>query len=255
METDTQFDDESLKRIEKILLDHPVAQRYFQGLLYDLRGKRLTTLEFEQANGEVVKLDELGVGRLFMIPDGSTVWARHVWEGPGRPAALAVQSNGVFVAQDEENIVIAFKEETCSSIWIDALEVRRLMLAQSAPARLATVAFGLMAIAAYRRGFNHVSLFAAGAGPSQPRHVDAFVGYDVWPKLGFDAAVDPVDMNRFPQLNLAACRSVQDIITVDPHWWTAHGSGRVMQFDLCARSRSWSILLNYLYNALTEDPP
>jgi hypothetical protein len=40
MEIDTKFDNDSLKRIERILLDHPVARRYFQGVPYDLRGSR-----------------------------------------------------------------------------------------------------------------------------------------------------------------------------------------------------------------------
>lgn len=140
-------------------------------------------------------------------------------------------------------------------MWVNALYIRRFMLAPEAPERLATVSFGLMAIAAYRLGFGRIRLFAAGAGPLNPYDPDHFIGYDVWPKFGFDAPVSPVELNRFPMRELINAGTVQNVIAGAPRWWTAHGTGRTMDFDLTAGSRSWSILLNYLYEALLEDSP
>jgi hypothetical protein len=124
------------------------------------------------------------------------------------------------------------------------------MLAGDTPERLATVAFGLMAISAYRLGFNHISLFAAGNGPIDPDDPDGFVGFAVWPKFGFDAPLDPAELNMAPSEAVRACRTVQEVIAVAPEWWDVHGRGREMHFDLSADSRSWTILLNYLYQSL-----
>lgn len=53
-----------------------------------------------------------------------------------------------------------------------------------------------------------------------------------------------------PSEALRACRTVQEVIAVDPDWWNVHGRGRNMRFDLSADSRSWAILLHYLYQSL-----
>ncbi|MYM28320.1 hypothetical protein GTP58_08285 [Duganella sp. CY15W] len=124
------------------------------------------------------------------------------------------------------------------------------MLTGDAPERLASVAFGLMAILAYRLGFNHISLFAAGNGPIDPDNPDGFVGFAVWPKFGFDAPLALAELTMAPSEALRACRTVQEVIAVDPEWWNVHGWGRDMRFDLSADSRSWAILLNYLHQSL-----
>lgn len=64
-------------------------------------------------------------------------------------------------------------------MWIDALYLRNVMLASHAPRRLITVAFGLMAIAAYRLGFRHISLFGAGRGPLPKYEEAGLIGYAV----------------------------------------------------------------------------
>lgn len=252
MRPDQQFDDDNLLQAEQILLGHEIAQAYFQGELYDRNDNRLLGIILERKDSDMLELDEMTVGRLFMIPDGSVVWALGVGENGDAPAGLDVQSSSLFLAEGEQNSVIAFRDEDGPALRAEALHIRRLVLADDAPVRLGTVAFGLMAVTAYRLGFERISLFAAGRGPLKPEAADAFVGYDVWPKFGFDAPVSPVELNRFPLTDLKTAQTVQDIIATAPRWWTRHGSGRIMQFDLRARSRSWSLLLNYLYTALVE---
>ncbi|NGZ88124.1 hypothetical protein [Duganella aceris] len=252
MTPDPQFDNDNLARAENILLDDEIARQYFQGELYDRNGNRLTNMTLKRQNGTALNLDEKTIGRLFMIPDGSAVWALQVGENGDAPAGLAVQSNNPFIARDEQNSVIAFHEEIGPAMWIEALHVRRLMLEKKAPKHFGTIAFGLMAIAAYRLRFEYISLFAAGHGPLRSKNSDALVGFHVWPKFGFDAQITPVEFNRFPTKKLAGARTVQDTIAADPLWWPMHGSGRAMRFDLKAKSRSWSILLNYIYKALVE---
>jgi len=255
MDPDQQFDAQNLARAEAILLAHEVAREYFQGELYDRQNNRLQGMTIERQAGDQLDLDETTVGRLFMIPDGSMVWALKVGENADARAGLDVQSTNPFLAEDETNSVIAFRDEAGPAMWLDALYIRRLMLAHNAPERMATVSFGLMAITAYRLGFQRISLFAAGRGPLEPNDPDTYIGYDVWPKFGFDAPVIPAELNRFPMPQLDSACTVQDVIAAAPEWWSMHGTGRRMQFDLTAGSRSWSVLLNYLYEALQEQQP
>jgi hypothetical protein len=244
------FDRDNLGHAEALLTGQEIAREYFQGELYQRDGTRLGGITIEQPDGTTIDLDEAETGRLFMIPDGSIVWALAVGEDGAAPAGLDVMSNNPFMAEDENTSVIAYTDEEGASLRIDALYIRRLILAGDAPARLATVSFGLMAISAYRLGFDHITLFAAGNGPIDPDDADGFVGFAVWPKFGFDAMLDPAELNAAPSEVLRACRTVQDVIAVDPSWWPDHGRGRDMHFDLSADSRNWTILLNYLYQVL-----
>lgn len=252
MNPNDPFDRDNLSAAEALLTEHEVAREYFQGELYQRDGDtRLGGITIEQPDGDTLNLDESETGRLFMIPDGSTVWALEVRERGEAPAGLDVVSNNPFMAEDENTSVIAYRDEDGTSLHIDALHIRRLVLAGDAPERLATVAFGLMAISAYRLGFDHISLFAAGNGPIDPDDPDGFVGFAVWPKFGFDAPLEPAELNMAPSEALRACQTVQEVIAVDPDWWNIRGRGRDMYFDLNADSRSWAILLNYLYQSLS----
>ncbi len=250
MDPKDAFDCDNLSHAEALLMAQQIARDYFQGELYQRNGTRLGGITIKQEDGSSWELDESQTGRLFMIPDDSIVWALLVREDGEAPAGLDVKANNLFMAEDESSSVIAYRDEEGTALRVDALFIRRIMLSADAPERLATVAFGLMAISAYRLGFRHIALFAAGNGPIDPGDPDGFVGFAVWPKFGFDAPLDPAELNGAPSEALRACKSVLDAIAVDPDWWAAHGRGREMQFDLSAGSRSWMILLNYLYQVL-----
>lgn len=255
MSINTIFEARNLFRIEALLFAHPLAQAYFQGKLYDGSGQRLATLRIDRGPDKTLLLDAVATGRLFMIPDGSIVTVARVNERADTPAGIDIQSSNIFLADDEHNSVVVYRSEDGPDIWSDALYIRNIMLAPHAPHRLTSVAFGFMAIAAYRLRFKHISLFAAGRGAPGGDHTDAMAGYMVWPKFGFDAPVVPVELDRFPTRALSRAATVQDVRRLAPGWWEKHGSGRSMYFDLTAGSRSWSILLNYLHTALLEDAP
>lgn len=251
----TTFDTRNLARLEALLLAHPVAQTFFQGVLYDGEGKPLTELIIDNGSNSGLVLDGRTIGRLFMIPDGSLVSAFRVREQQGTPAGIDIRYSNVFLSEGEQNSVIVYRSEAGPALWVDALFVRNIMLAADAPRRLMTVAFGFMAIAAYRLGFELITLYGAGRGPLSLAGADGLVGYAVWPRFGFDAEVFPVELDRFPKPALRHATSIQDVRKAAPGWWEDHGSGRTMAFDLAPNSRSWSILLNYLYTALQEDAP
>ncbi|MBJ7312304.1 hypothetical protein ACFOLJ_19555 [Rugamonas sp. CCM 8940] len=251
MNPNDPFDRDNLSPAETLLTEHEIAREFFQGELYQRDGvTRLGGITIDQPGGATLDVDESETGRLFMIPDGSIVWALTLREQGEAPAGLDVMSNNPFMAEDENTSVIAYRDEEGTSLHVDALFIRRLVLTGDAPDRLATIAFGLMAISAYRLGFNHISLFAAGNGPIDPDDPDGLVGFAVWPKFGFDAPLEPAELNMAPSEALRGCRTVQEVIAVDPEWWNVRGRGRDMRFDLSADSRSWGILLNYLYQSL-----
>ncbi|NHZ78744.1 hypothetical protein F2P44_05550 [Massilia sp. CCM 8695] len=251
MDQNDPFERDNLEPAEALLMAQENARDYFQGELYQKDGKqRLEGITIERPGDATLELDEAETGKLFMIPDGSTVWALTVREKEDAPAGLDVMSNNVFMAENENASVIAYRDEEGTALRVDALYIRRLILSADAPERLATVSFGLMAITAYRLGFDHIELFAAGNGPVDQDDPDGFVGFAVWPKFGFDAGLNPVELSKAPSEALRACETVQDVLATDPDWWAQHGRGREMRFDLTAHSRSWRILLNYLYDVL-----
>ncbi|MCR4471505.1 hypothetical protein [Burkholderia sp. SCN-KJ] len=120
-----------------------------------------------------------------------------------------------------------------------ALHIDHVFLRHQAPDWLGTVAFALCAITAHRLGYRRITLIAGG-GVGYDAHL---IGYRYWPKLGFDGPLEG-DECEIPAFR--ACRTVQDLLEIDEAWWGAHGSQRLMEFDLAADSRSWTKLLDYL---------
>src|SRR5690606_64068 len=114
------------------------------------------------------------------------------------------------------------------------------------PPTLGTIAFSLCAITAHLAGLSHISLVAAGGVGFD----DRYIGYKVWPKLGFDAPLEPDEVADIP--HLAHCVSVQEILEVDAAWWEQQGSQRLMTFDLSAHSVSWQKLLPYVGRKLSN---
>ncbi|MFT4102194.1 MAG: hypothetical protein QM674_14385 [Burkholderiaceae bacterium] len=71
-----------------------------------------------------------------------------------------------------------------ADLFIDGLHVDRYFLNKHhTPPSLGTVAFSLCAITAHLAGLTQVTLVAAGGRGFDQR----YVGYKVWPRLGFDA--------------------------------------------------------------------
>jgi len=99
---------------------------------------------------------------------------------------------------------------------------------------------------AHLAGLSHISLIAAG-GLGFDEH---YIGYKVWPKLGFDAPLAPGEVADAP--HLAHCSYVQEVLALDEAWWERQGSQRLMTFDLSAYSTSWKKLLPYVGRKLSN---
>ncbi|KAA1004356.1 hypothetical protein FVF58_32640 [Paraburkholderia panacisoli] len=121
-----------------------------------------------------------------------------------------------------------------------AVHVDHFFLRRQAPDYLGTVTFALCAMIAHRLGFTRISLIAGGGHGHNPE----MIGYFFWPKLGFDAPLEPEETAA--RLEFAACISVQELLAIDRQWWYDNGTQRWMEFDLAAQSPAWTKLLDYL---------
>ncbi|WP_194713291.1 hypothetical protein [Noviherbaspirillum soli] len=254
MSIDTDFFEASIFPFETFLLEHELGELFTKGTLYDRGGNPVGGLELPQFGANGLSLTPVDVGRLFMAPDLSKVSINVLAEhDDGAPMGVNVSSDNPFVQPGRPVTVIAYQTDVGAGVRLDNLYLKEMILKPKpdSPDRFGTVAFGLMAATAFRHGFHEISLFAAGRGPIAPDDPDEMVGYFVWPKFGFDAELLPIDLQNNPLLQY--CRSVQDVLLIDPAWWERFGSGREMVFDLRANSTSWNILLNYVFDRLSEE--
>ncbi|NHZ80452.1 hypothetical protein F2P44_14385 [Massilia sp. CCM 8695] len=252
MTIDLRCDEHDIRKIESLLLDHDIARSYFRGELHDWLGNSFDGVWLELKGRKPVRLNTETSAHLFMIPDRSTVRVLKVNEDGNAPAGTKIHFVNSFVPDGEQNSVVVFSLEKTPGVWCAALHIGRMMLRPDAPARLCTVAFGMMAVTAYRLGFDHIQLYAAGRGPLHQNDPDAYIGYRVWPKFGFDAPVNAAEMSRHPVVSMHGLRTVQEVVACTPAWWDACGSGRPMQFDVSPTSRSWSTLINVLWTTLAD---
>jgi hypothetical protein len=253
-EIDAAFLEGQIIPLEEYLLSLELAE-LFTGMIYTSPNQPLTALTLEGLGEETIELTPAEVGRLFMAPDESILRILRLEEQPdGTPAGVNVWSDNDFVQEGEPVLVVAYQDTDGPGVRLTSLHLARIMLDADAPARLCTIAFGLMVCTAFRRGFKQVTLFAGGNGPPPDDIQDGdLIGYMVWPKFGFDAQLLPADLNGEPRLR--HCHSVLDVIRTDSDWWEQKGRGREMAFDLTSHSRSWDVLLNYLYTAIAEELP
>ncbi len=106
----------------------------------------------------------------------------------------------------------------------------------------------IQARAAQELGFESIDLYAAGdfamANIKFPE--DRWVGYWVWPRLGFDANVPSHVQRKLPQ-DLSSCKKISDLMaTVNgQEAWKIHGDGVDVSFDLTPGSVSWHLLGRY----------
>lgn len=88
------FDRDNLRYAETLLTGQEIASDFFQSELYQRDGvTRLGGITIDQPGDATLALDESETGRLFMIPDGSIVWALTLREQGEAPAGLDVEQS------------------------------------------------------------------------------------------------------------------------------------------------------------------
>ena len=240
-----------LAALHQELLDSPIARAYFNGADIRLDGTDLLPDDhFELPFGIVSTIE---FAHLFSVFDGSRVHQQIAKEAvrDTPPGLYFTIVNSHVIQSPHKNRLGIYRDQRGGvDLFIDGLHVDHYFLDErQTPPALGTVAFALCAITAYLAGLSQVSLVAAGGRGFDGR----YVGYKIWPKLGFDAPLERSEVSHIA--NLAHCNSVQDVLAVDPIWWESHGTQRLMTFDLAADSISWRKLLPYIGRKLSMRVP
>lgn len=97
-------------------------------------------------------------------------------------------------------------------------------------------------LAAKDLGLDGVALLAAGSAAKR----SIFVGYYVWPIIGFDAPV-PLEKIKLLPDSLAGVTRLSDLAKSEEgrRWWYDNGSPMEVDFDLADGSVSWQLFHSY----------
>lgn len=232
-----------LATLHQQLMVHTVTQTYLSGTAIRYDGTIL--LPSDRFDLSFCELSTLEFAHLFSIFDGSRVHrqaTRHPGADEAPPGLYFTIINNRVIQSPFKNKLGLFSQDTgTTDLFIKGLHIDHYCLDRhQIPRWLGTIAFALCAITAHLAGLGHISLIAAGGRGFSKR----YIGYRVWPKLGFDARLLSLETAAVPHLH--GCKTVQDVLTVDPVWWDIHGSQRLMTFELGACSASWQKLLAYI---------
>lgn len=250
----TPFYRTDLALLHRQILANDMVGTYLSGSGIRFDGIQLEPADrFDLPFGDL-SLSALEFSHLFSVFNGSRVHLQaEKYQGPddAPPGLYFTVINYKLIQSQHKNKTGLITEEVgTTGLFIDALHIDHFFLNErKSPPRLGTLAFALCAITAHLAGLSHVSLVAAGGQGFSRRHI----GFKVWPKLGFDAPLLPGETEGTH--HLAACQTVQDVRTADPAWWDAHGSQRLMTFDLGAHSSSWQKLVPYVFEKLSSGNP
>lgn len=239
----TPFYRAHLAELHQRLLTSPVARTYLTGTGIRLDGTVLTPKDRHEF--PFGTLSVLEFAHLLSVFDGSRVHPqteRTFSPDEAPPGLYFTIVNSRLIQHPGKNRLGFYADPGGGTdLFIDGLHIDQYFLnKRNTPPMLGTVAFTLCAITAHLARLSHISLVAAGGRGFSARHI----GYRVWPKLGFDAPLEPDEIARAP--HLAHCTTVQDVLATDATWWDTHGSQRLMTFDLFAASTSWKKLLAYV---------
>jgi hypothetical protein len=238
----SDFYRDRLAVLHQQLQNSPIARVYLTGTGIRFDGVNLMPEDrFELPFGNFCTLE---FAHLFSVFDGSRVHQQVVKEAVhDAPPGLyfTVVNHHVIQSPHKNRLGIYTDQSGGADLFIDGLHVDHYFLdGHRTPPTLGTIAFGLCAITAYLAGLSQITLVAAGGRGFDTR----YIGYKVWPKLGFDAPLEPGEVTDIP--HLAHCSTVQQVLESDSTWWEDQGSQRLMAFDLAAHSTSWQKLLPYV---------
>lgn len=110
---------------------------------------------------------------------------------------------------------------------------------------LAARSIAIQANAARRVGAGRITTLGVGnfRTARYPELSQQWVGYWIWPRLGFDADI-PAAIKHFLSANLQGCCRISDLIATPDgmHEWLVHGGEVSLEFDLAEGSKSWAVL-------------
>lgn len=238
----TDFYRTHLAELHQQLLASAIVRTYLTGTGIRLDGVDLMPADHFELPFGIFSTVEFA--HLFSIFDGSRVH-QQVERSPSLdeapPGLYFTIINPRLIESQHKNRLGVFKRADAGiDLFIEDMHIDHYYLSEHrAPPTLGTLAFTLCAITAHLAGMGRITLVAADGHGSSAR----YVGAKVWPKLGFDAPLQPGETAG--ATHLAGCATVQDVMAHDAAWWAEYGTQRRMAFDLSANSTSWRKLLPY----------
>ena len=248
---------ERIEVLHNRLLNSEVVNQWLTAAEISINGKKLNSSDTIKL--PFVSLSILEFSHLFAVFNGSRVHAQMEKKyGPdGAPPGFyfTIINNKIIQNKHKNKLGVYERQDEKPELYINDMHVDHFFLNEHmAPSLLGTFAFTLCAINAHRTGIGKITLIAAGAGKDadtgNKRYTQNYIGYKVWPKLGFNAPIDEAETRDYA--HLITCNSVQDVLHTDAAWWEAKGFQRLMGFDLTATSRSWEKLLSYVERKLNK---
>jgi len=238
-----------LAGLHRQLLSSPLTRTYLTGTGIRLDGRALNPDDLYKLPIGIFSIVELA--HLLSAFDGSRIHeqAERAYGADEAPPGLYFTVvNPLLIQHPGKNRLGLYADPSGGTdLFIDGLHIDHYVLNErNTPPTLGTIAFALCAITAHLARLFQVSLLAAGGRGFSER----YIGYKVWPKLGFNAPLRPDEVAHVP--HLAHCQSVQEVLVTDPQWWEDNGSQRMMTFDLTACSASWQKLLPYTRKKLSD---
>ncbi len=130
------------------------------------------------------------------------------------------------------------------SVWNAKFVIRPEFRGQD----LAVRSIVVQARCAANLGFAYLSTYAAGdiSTATAINQAEAWSGYYVWPRLGFNAEI-PEDVASLLPPELRYATTLIDLVSTarGAQFWFEHGHGLDLKFDLTDRSISWQTLMRY----------
>lgn len=176
------------------------------------------------------------IARVAGAPDNSEI---HVRRGAAGVDSLVLNVSNASVFQyPSEYILVNEGADTGLTLLIESIYVRQELQGAGIGTRSVMVSLAEAAIL----GFRTVALLAAGSATKRTM----FFGYHVWPSMGFDAPLPPMQKRRLPA-SLAWAERVSDLMQSEEgnQWWYDNGVPVVVEFDLEKDSVSWQLLHRY----------
>jgi GNAT superfamily N-acetyltransferase len=176
------------------------------------------------------------IARVAGAPDNSEI---HVRRGAAGVDSLVLSVSNTSVFQyPSEYILVNEGAKTGLTLLVESIYVRQELQGAGIGTRSVMVSLAEAAIL----GFRKVALFAAGSATKRAM----FFGYHVWPSMGFDAPLPPMQKRRLPK-SLAWVERISDLIQSEEgsQWWYDNGVPVMVEFDLEKDSVSWQLLHRY----------
>lgn len=222
------------KPLSTILAGKPIADKVIQTPAnISINFQPGTEIAIEDLLGLSLSHDEIGglVGAL----DGSTI---------------TVSDWGDGIIFDIRHPLVAKQRRILDSDWRGRLYIHNdhFRTTGTAPKGTGLKSFATEVFHAQKFGVEYIDTYAAGNYQlSQRSGSDHWIGYYVWPRFGYNAALDQADWAKFPP-TFRGIPDLNELFDQPNGWfvWKYHGTAREMLFDLDPASRSTAMLKGYL---------